>query len=354
MNTHTTPAAIRDQLHATLAPIIPRNRPVALIGFPNYDNVGDSAIWCGTMAWLAQNAVPVVYHADEFSYHPDALDAALPKDGLVLFQGGGNFGDLYPWHQELRVRVMRTQPHRQFVQLPQTIEFRDPSSAVETSDAIAAVRSFVFLGRERRTVDLAHSLLGVDAILSPDMAFALAPGLGHARGRASKVGTQPVLWLARSDAEALQGRVLPPRPSVRVADWPDLDRTFGRAAIDDETVRQLVRRFGSGSSQHPCTARAAQPWLTNIYRRLASRTVANGIRLLTSAEVVVTDRLHGHVLSTLVGSPQVILESGFGKVRACYDEFTSAIPNVRFAADPQQALELALSLLDQAAGATPA
>lgn len=339
---------IRDRLDALLEPLLPAGTPVAVIGFPNYDNVGDSAIWCGTMAWLDAHDVPVVYHADEWAYHPRALARALPPDGIVVFQGGGNFGDLYPWHQDLRLRVMTDHPDRDYVQLPQTIEFRDPRAAATTARTIAGVRSFSMLCREHGSIDVARESLGVRATLAPDMAFALCNRFRDAHRNAVSA-TASLLWLARSDDEALSGRAVPGDDDVLVTDWPDLDGTFGVTGLADERLRQAVRRTSQVSAWSLPGALIAQPHLTEVYRRLATRTVAAGVRLLCTADVAVTDRLHGHILASLIGMPHVIMETGYGKVRACYDEFTSGLPGIRFAEDPASA---SLAARDLAVGRT--
>ena len=38
-----------------------------------------------------------------------------------------------------------------------------------------------------------------------------------------------------------------------------------------------------------------------------------GFQLLGSAHLVITDRLHGHIMSTLIGTPHVLLDSKLGK-----------------------------------------
>ena len=49
---HELLARLSRTIDATLRPLIPPDRPVALIDFPQYPNVGDSAIWLGALAVL--------------------------------------------------------------------------------------------------------------------------------------------------------------------------------------------------------------------------------------------------------------------------------------------------------------
>ncbi|WP_276524270.1 polysaccharide pyruvyl transferase family protein, partial [Enterobacter hormaechei] len=46
----------------------------------------------------------------------------------------------------------------------------------------------------------------------------------------------------------------------------------------------------------------------------ARRRVERGLRLLSRGERIVTDRLHGHILSLLLGIPHVVLDNDYGKL----------------------------------------
>ena len=83
------------------------------------------------------------------------------------------------------------------------------------------------------------------------------------------------------------------------------------------------------------------------YRQLAEARVLRGMRILARGQVVVTDRLHGHVLSLLQGIPHVVLDNVDGKVRAVYEADTHRSPLVHFAQDAQHAAKLARALLAQ-------
>lgn len=87
-------------------------------------------------------------------------------------------------------------------------------------------------------------------------------------------------------------------------------------------------------------------WLSGAYEPLARWRVERGLRWLSSASVVVTDRLHGHVLSLLGGTPHVLLDDRSGKIRSFYEAWTKGSPGVRWAEAPAEALAEARRLLD--------
>jgi pyruvyl transferase EpsO len=75
--------------------------------------------------------------------------------------------------------------------------------------------------------------------------------------------------------------------------------------------------------------------------------------------VVVTDRLHGHILSVLLGIPNVLMDNSYGKNQSFYATWTQDLDLVRWAKKGDDPLQLARSLVpDLAVGdgpvATPA
>ena len=66
--------------------------------------------------------------------------------------------------------------------------------------------------------------------------------------------------------------------------------------------------------------------------------------MLSAARVVVTDRLHGHILSMLLGKPHVILDNSYGKLSSFHEKWTTGVDGVHFARTTDEALELAMEL----------
>jgi pyruvyl transferase EpsO len=63
--------------------------------------------------------------------------------------------------------------------------------------------------------------------------------------------------------------------------------------------------------------------------------------LLSRGRVVITDRLHGHVLATLLGLPHCVMDSQYGKVRALWDTWTHEVPDAVWCDTLGEAIERA-------------
>lgn len=79
---------------------------------------------------------------------------------------------------------------------------------------------------------------------------------------------------------------------------------------------------------------------TGKNQRAWAKSIA-GFELLGSARFVITDRLHGHILSTLIGVPHVLLDSKLGKNLNLHNTWTSDCACTRIAKNIDQALAVA-------------
>lgn len=303
-------------------------RPVdALVDFPNYPNVGDSAIYLGQLACLESLGVPAPRFICDFTtYDRDALRRAL-GDGVILLSGGGSFGDTWPTAQACREDILRSFPRHPVVQLPQSIHFSDPKSLARARRIVAEHRAFTLLVRDDDSRDLARQELGVPAHLCPDMAFCLGPITPP------RPPTRDLVWLARTDVESRH----PPPPSAEgmARDWIEEPATW---------LRRLNWTLMAATARRP-----QRRWRRRLqratFRPLAQQRLTRGIAILTDARVAITDRLHGHVLSLLLGRPHVILDNSYGKISSFHAAWTANAADVQLARGPEEALERARAWL---------
>jgi pyruvyl transferase EpsO len=328
---------LSEQIRSRLAPTAQRTSPCALVDFPNHSNVGDNAIWLGEIAWLADAGIRVAYRCDAKTYNRAALDRSLAGgDGAIFIHGGGNLGDLWPKHQRLREAVIRDFPDRPVVQFPQTLHFQSRERLAATRAVFDAHPDLTLLVRDDASLALARNEFRATSLLCPDMAFYLG-ALPRPRRPA-----RDIFWLRREDREASVGGEAPSGHGLAVADWLD-----DRRSLPDR-ARRLLRRFPVRLlTRHPLGRRAIGRLVDASYDWQAQRRVRFGCRLLATGSVVITDRLHAHILSLLLGIPHVVLDNNYGKVRHfCETWNTLSSPLVRWADAPADALTAARALLD--------
>lgn len=219
----------------------------------------------------------------------------------LLLHVGGNFGDLYPRHQRFREAVIARYRDRRIVVLPQSIHFQDEANAAPIAAAIAAHPDVTLMVRDHASEAFASRRFDCRVMLVPDMAFmigAIEPPI---------MPDVHLFALLRRDQE----RVLPDAKGLAglpfthiAADWPAEQRTRGIAGRLPRALRARLPAAWQG--WHPESPAA--------FEALARRRVDTGLRLLVRGRRVLTDRLHAHILSLLLGKPHIVLDNSYGKI----------------------------------------
>lgn len=338
------PERLRARLLDTYRPIIDASRPVALIDFQDSMNCGDHAIWLGEKALLRDLGVEVAYECSAETYDREAMAGTLGQ-GQILMSGGGSFGDIYGLYHTLRLKVLAEFPDNEVVVLPQTVMFFSDQALFETAQAVAAHGKVTLSARDVLSHHVLSQAVGSHAriLLAPDMAC----GLGRLGRRHPP--QFDVVWIRRTDSEGRQPGItaftgLALRPGeLGVGAFPG-GRPIGAAA--DLNAGRLVVSDWYRVQVPPPGKRGAYGKLSSDER--ARFWVDTALNLLSYGRVVISDRLHGHILSSLAGIPHVLLNNTYGKNFSYYETWSRPSSLCRLARGPKQAWETAQELLAMA------
>jgi pyruvyl transferase EpsO len=329
-----------------IGPHIPKDRPAALVDYPHSLNNGDHAIWLGEKAFLNSLGVKVTYECDAFQYDR-ALMAKSIGDGPILMHGGGNFGDLYMLYHEFRLRVMEDFPDNKVILFPQQSTFLNDAYLNRTRALIARHRDVTLIARDVVTHHMMSRQFGDRAriLLAPDMAFALGPQ------QRLCAPTYDIVWIARTDGE----KAHPNDPAV-AAGLTDLTPSRIKPAgfADGLTINYGARRRGEEvlitdwyEMEKP------EDLLTQLNALdrdpMSSVYLSRALLLLSMGRLVITDRLHAHILCLMLGIPHILLNNALGKNWNFYETWTRDSGLCRLALDSGAAWSIAR----EAIGALP-
>ncbi len=333
-------AELRQRLRDRYARLPLADRPVALVDLPNYLNIGDSLIALGEFQLLREThpAMRAIHFGREAPEH--ILQRLNNERGVLLIHGGGNFGSLWPKHQQLREHAARVCPNATIIQLPQSVHFDDPQDMRRSLGVLAAHGDFHVFIRDHAS----HQLLADAGLatleLLPDSAFAIAPA-------PASPARADVLVLRREDGESRHGQTLLEaaealRPArVEVGDWADESSLPADPSVPEKArvwaARKLLRRLPKPSVQRVA------------WTALSRARLDLGRRILSVGRVVLTDRLHVHVLCVLTGKPHVFLDNSYGKIRGLAEACGTLGPQAVEATDTASAVEAVRTLLDRTA-----
>ncbi len=301
MKLETSQHALRTVIRDALEPLMAGHEECTLLDFPNHSNVGDSAIWSGEIAFLRQIGRRIRYICTTEDYDREVVGRG---DSLILIHGGGNFGDLWPVHQQFRERVLVDFPERRIIQLPQSIHFSRPDLLATARAAIAGHRDFHILVRDGASAALARRHFDAPVHLCPDMAHQLGMPLFSKEDK-----THRFVVLARSDKERVGTGNLDlinaGKGECLIADW-----------IDEPSTRQKRYYHLAQRLSRSCISVSSPLNRLTLHtaNALADQRLMRGWRLLAQGEAILTDRLHACLLGRLGGSRVYYVDNTYGKL----------------------------------------
>jgi len=273
------------------------DRPLHYVDIPVHGNIGDLLIMHGTLAFFEKHGLIPRICAPAFAY-----DSGWIEHGdVIVFHGGGNFGDLYSEYgmQPLREHVVSNYPSNRIIILPQTIHFSTDSEMQRSADLFRQHPDVHICVRDHASYRIAQAFSD-HVYLMPDMAHQLYPINGDKAER--MLGS---LLLSRTDLEKSMLHDPARFGMATVTDWPLLVGTRERNIDRFRRAMRIMHKLKLG-------------WLGNrmlsgMWASYADQLAASAVNLLSAHELIITDRLHGHILACLMDKPSIVLDNNYGK-----------------------------------------
>mmetsp|Transcript_30412 Transcript_30412/g.49169 ORF Transcript_30412/g.49169 Transcript_30412/m.49169 type:complete len:732 (-) Transcript_30412:728-2923(-) len=336
----------QDWIRSIILPLIPSGAPVALLDYPDHKNIGDQAIWIGEQILLQQAGIRPVfecaaYISAKFRYHSHDCDfktlrERLGADGVILLHGGGNFQNTpgknkVGFYQSFRHKVLEAFPNNKVIFMPQTLVFEPeyPDTVKQVQQALKKHKHLTMLFRDVYSYEFAKEKFPTTtSYLCPDLAFLIGM-VGHV-GLSSQSLFKPgpfsrphhkIVWISRRDKE---------RVTERGLYHGEFDARLG-VRVDWKNVTE------------------AKPIPTGIdYTEKAALLVARGLQLLSTGQVIISDRLHSMILGVLLGKTVVALDNNYGKLSKYFHTFLHEDKNIFWAeAEPEAVIMASMLALGQ-------
>lgn len=299
-----------------------------LIDVATYENKGDPAIAMGEVLLLKRLGIELFDHCTTgLSCNAKYLQKIKsnieaqglgPQDVVILMQGGGNL-ILYMYNDWLREIAFQTFPGYETVLFPQSVwvpNTTDPDF-IHYRDNYRRQSNFTMIMRDFQSLKIAKRHFASPQnriLLAPDMAFQMGsiPRTMHP--------SYDIMWLMRDDGKSSK---------------------YTKPTTNDLENKNITLKVGDYFGSWP------SPKVPENDFDQAFAIVQNGFAFLQRGRVLVTDRLHGHILSTILGIPHVILDTAFGKAHQYHATWTEGIENVEIAYNTSHALEIAVEMLQK-------
>ncbi|MBR2888825.1 MAG: polysaccharide pyruvyl transferase family protein [Oscillospiraceae bacterium] len=291
---------------------------VLLPGLPDHTNLGDSAISIAQRLFLIRSGIsPESIREVGFSEYPSfrrRIRRLVKKHDLIVHLGGGNMGSQWKREENFHRLLLSDFPQNPTVVFPQTIYYAETEEEYRQS-SIPVYNDrpkLIIVAREKKSLELVQklypntlSMLAPDIVLSADMSsFGVEPQPRHG-----------VLFCMRNDPER---------------------------AMTDEQRAALEGIFSGWGKEMRHTDMHANVWITKENRGVC---VKEKLEEIASAELVITDRLHGMIFAAITGTPCIAFGNYNYKVRGTY-EWISYLPYIRFAETVEDAERMIPDLME--------
>ena len=270
-----------------------------LLGSAGHGNLGDHQITESMAEFLRELQPDLVIHevsAREYFQRKRFLRDIILPDDVLLFPGGGNLGTLWPQEERLRQDALATWPENPKLIFPQSVFFSEDEEgerALEESRRIYWGENCLLALRDPVSYELARENFSCRLFLTPDISL-------YSKPAAPENDRSGCLLVLRGDKESQlsDGEQREIEAVVRAR--------FGAVHRGDTILGHRVRK------------EQRRQELEALYAQIRSM------------QLVVTDRLHGMLLSAITGTPCVLFANGYHKNRASM-QWVEDLPYIRLA-----------------------
>jgi pyruvyl transferase EpsO len=298
-----------------ISPLIGKRR-IAYLDYPMYGNIGDLLIMIGNLAFFRKNRFMISSSMTAFEVNR----RPIPADDVIILQGGGNFGDLYPLHQDFRESIIRRHKENRILVFPQTLFFRSDEKYRKTCGTLSGHPDLHIFCRDSNSHELARRMTK-NVYMMPDTAHYLwGESWISTEYPESDAMTYGKLALLRTDQER-KPVSSPDIEADKIMDWPSL---VGK----HEAKIALMKKVWKTSRRLGLECRLVDGIKLGFWQNYARRLIEDAVKEFRRARMIVTDRLHGHILACLMSKKHELLDNSYGKLFKYHDAWTAESPLV--------------------------
>ena len=264
---------------------------------PEHGNLGDQAIALAETTLLKEIGIDYYEITGKALKSISKARAFSAMNGFPIIMNGGYLGTIWPSSEKTFRNIIEANPDSTIIMLPNTIYYDDSetgrSDFKKSKEVYNAHKSLYLYAREQTSYDIMKDAYA-NVKLIPDIVLSFVP-------KCSSVKRSGCVTCLRSDREKTL-------TDVQAAALNDqISELFGDNVLHSDMI--------SERSSIPVSEREAV--LQQKFEQFAS------------AELVITDRLHGMIFAAITNTPCIVLGSMSHKVRGCY-EWIKDLDYIRF------------------------
>ena len=286
-----------------------------LLNAPDHVNIGDQLIFQGEIDFLSQKDIIPNYISSLFTF--DWRD--FSSDTLILLHGGGNFGDVWDDHQNFRLKVINKYKKNRIFIFPQSVQYNDKNNLLKDAKIFSEHPNLIICARDSFSYELLKQYFDNEILLVPDMAFCST----YTKQGTSNIGE--MLLLKRRDREIPTTISFEDYKNFEISDWPTFNLSFKNLAF--KSIEKANRLFSKNIYYKINKGLTGDTTFGTVTYRDREYLIGHGVEFISNFDLVVSTRLHGHILSLLMGIPTIMIDNNYGKNSRFYNTWLQNIPN---------------------------
>lgn len=285
------------------------SKRIFLLGTPVHGNLGDHAIALAELKFFKSYCPDyTVFEVPSpvVAFCMRRLKKLIGRD-LICINGGGSMGTIWPDDEQLFQRIIQSFPDNRIIFFPQTVYYEDtPFGLAEMERAkkiYSSHRSLHLFAREEASFKLMQQVFKDNpSYLVPDIATYLT-GYDDSHKR------DGILLCLRKDKEGIMG---------------------------GERKKALMELAGRYSNK-------VQQTDTVLYQAVRAGERINALNEkfdeFKSAQLLITDRLHGMIFAAITATPCIAMNNSSGKVKGVFEAWLKNLEYITFVESPDEAAQ---------------
>ena len=280
---------------------------IYLIGTSDRSNIGDHAIAYSEKKILIENFKDFEIcevTGDTYRKRREEIKEIIKPSDFIFITGGGFLGDLWPEEENMVEAILTDYKDNKIIILPQTVYYFDDGNSPFLEEKLSCYlehKKLFVLARDQKTYDFFQRYIEKDRVgLFPDMALYLS-------GISSNEYDNQVMICLRDDKE----RVVSEKQKLEII------KNLEEKGINVINGSTLAAGKHNGD--------------ISLYNR--EKEIENKLKEFSKVKFILTDRLHGMILSTLAGTPCIVIDNLSKKVSGVYNLWLKNVDSIIYCDD---------------------
>lgn len=282
-------------------------KKIYVIGTEDYGNIGDQHIALSIIKYLEDHFSYKIVEVNASEYYNKRLWLLqhININDIIVMTGGGNFGNVYYGAQLIRRDIIHFWKNNLKIVMPVTIYYdTDEGMKFKKKDInyFTNYNNIILVSREEKSYEIAMESFSCKNILTPDIVL-------YSKYKSIERNKKSVLMCIRNDLES----VLTYEDKFNIE--RELNLYFNNVQKIDTQLNYLIPRSERDSEVIKC------------------------IDYFRKAELVITDRLHGMIFSTITSTPCIVIGNYNHKVEGSY-KWIEELEYIKYVSDVDKIPEI--------------